>query len=938
MKKFLLSTLLLVTSLAYSSHINGGEITYKCLGGNLYEVKLSYFWDCVGGFNPGTFQTINVDGCGSALTLIANQSTLTPGDGIFAGNLCPTAATNTACKKRIDYIGTITLPSACNSWTFSIGSCCRSSVINNIDIATSDSYFHFATLNNTIIGCNNSPSFNNTQLGNFCINQPASFDLAVTETDGHILSYELVSAYNSSNVVSVYTAGYTGATPIAGITINALTGVMNFTPTLLGEYVVVVQVTEKDNLGNILGTVMRDFTIIVSNCANQISPATQGSIQNNTNGIIKPDGKTLQICAGVPFCFDLVFTDPNVGDSILVSSLNILNNLPGASLSNSYTPGVKNSCKTTICWTPTPLINNTPYYFSLTVKDNACPVLGYKVVNYYIDVTSSAYAGNNQTICGTQSAQINAVGTSTVFSWADLAGNLIPVNTEFSCNPCANPIAKPISTQTYVLTNSGAASGCTNKDTVIIYVAPNFSVTAGSTINSNCLNSPTQFTSNAQPTGTYNYVWLPNNNLNSNQVQNPIATFTLAGNYTYSLSITSSLGCNKIVQTNSVNIITASSPVFSVTPTYSTTNIGGAVKFDINFGGGAPTSCGLALTNCLASNTIQIGTDATTNNSTSYPSVFGNFYKNSRHQILYKASELLAAGVVAGKLSSISFFVSAINGTINYPNFTIKIKCTTETDLSSVTFDNLALEQVYTIASTSITTGWNEFVFQNNYNWDGASNILIDVCNDLTTNYTNNSSSPFTITPFQSVRYYRDDSGLACGTTMGANTSPNRPNIIFGNCSIAVNTNNYTYSWSPITGLDNPNIKNPIATVNGLQTYTVTVTPIGAPSCNASSTSTVDVLVTSLNQISGLGNSISIYPNPHKGLFEINFSNDELFKQNNRIELKILNAIGQTIQTAQLSSQKTTINMSHLNNGIYFIELTDANSNQKIIQKIILQK
>ena len=34
----------------------------------------------------------------------------------------------------------------------------------------------------------------------------------------------------------------------------------------------------------------------------------------------------------------------------------------------------------------------------------------------------------------------------------------------------------------------------------------------------------------------------------------------------------------------------------------------------------------------------------------------------------------------------------------------------------------------------------------------------------------------------------------------------------------------YTYSWSPTTGLSNPNIHNPIATVSSNTTYTVTAT------------------------------------------------------------------------------------------------------------------
>lgn len=150
--------------------------------------------------------------------------------------------------------------------------------------------------------------------------------------------------------------------------------------------------------------------------------------------------------------------------------------------------------------------------------------------------------------------------------------------------------------------------------------------------------------------------------------------------------------------------------------------------------------------------------------------IYGNYWRNTRHQILYTASELIAAGITPGKISSVAWNITAIAGTTTYPDFTIKMKCTNVTDLSSTTFDQAGLTQVYYSPSVNITTGWNTYNFPVAYEWDGVSNILIDVCTSQTPVYTQNSSSPYTITPFVSVRYYYSDPTVACPIVTASST------------------------------------------------------------------------------------------------------------------------------------------------------------------------
>ena len=239
---------------------------------------------------------------------------------------------------------------------------------------------------------------------------------------------------------------------------------------------------------------------------------------------------------------------------------------------------------------------------------------------------------------------------------------------------------------------------------------------------------------------------------------------------------------------------------FTMTPTNTVLCFPEEFTLNMDFGETAPTSCGLSSTgSCSTPNSIQLGFGSSVNSTTSYPAIYGNWYRNTRHQILYKASELIAAGVQAGKLSSISFNISTINGTTSYPDFSIKLKCTSEQDMTSTTFDQTGLIQVYYAPSINITTGWNTYTFANAYEWDGVSNLLIDVCNSQTMpSYTQNSSSPYSITPFASVRWYNSDGTVACPIPTGSSYAPNntyRPNIKFGNCG-ASNPASYTVAVS----------------------------------------------------------------------------------------------------------------------------------------------
>ncbi|HPT04586.1 MAG TPA: BNR-repeat neuraminidase N-terminal domain-containing protein, partial [Bacteroidales bacterium] len=178
----------------------------------------------------------------------------------------------------------------------------------------------------------------------------------------------------------------------------------------------------------------------------------------------------------------------------------------------------------------------------------------------------------------------------------------------------------------------------------------------------------------------------------------------------------------------------------------------------------------------IGQTTVTLGTGTSTNSSSGYPCPYANYYKNCRTQYLVTAAELTALGVTSSNITALAFNVSALNGVSALPNFSIKLKATTATVLTT-TFDNTGLSEVFLTPSLTVTTGWNTHAFTTPFFWDGTSNVLIDICYSLTTSYTNNPSVYYTATTALTSAYYKNDTYVACGTTSAATTSSNRANM-----------------------------------------------------------------------------------------------------------------------------------------------------------------
>ncbi len=75
-------------------------------------------------------------------------------------------------------------------------------------------------------------------------------------------------------------------------------------------------------------------------------------------------------------------------------------------------------------------------------------------------------------------------------------------------------------------------------------------------------------------------------------------------------------------------------------------------------------------------------------------------------------------------------------------------------------------------------------------------------------------------------------------------------------------------------------------------------------------------------------NAVSVYPNPTKGMLHINTENV--------LNFNITNVLGKIVVANKTINENTNLDISNLENGIYFVNLTDGSS--KVTKKIVLSK
>lgn len=828
----------------YASHISGADISVQSLGNGQYLITLNLFRDC-DGITMSNQENIEIINSCTGQSQNVSAPLINPG-GTNISQLCSTDSLNSTCfggslpgMQRYTYEIIVTMDPPCDFFNVNWETCCRNGAIVNIDAPASEDVYVEAILNLATDPVNNTPFFTAQPIPYVCNNQPVSYNYGVVETDGDSLVFSLVTALQTAGNPVGYPPPYSATDPITGITIDPVTGQLNFTPTILGNFVVVVQVDEYDQAtGALLSTVMRDIQFVVITCSNIVPNPAAGQITNlvGSGSVIQTGPYSIELCEGSNFSFSATYDDPDAGDTLGLTT-NLLTVLPGSTMTTNGT----NPTSMDVTWTAPAGSAGNAYNFIVQVNDGACPVTGIQTFVYSVNVIQKTEAGPSAviTVCDGSSADIIATG-GTIFTWYDMSGVQIPVGPQFSCNPCFNPTAQPTVTTSYVVI-SDLSGTCINIDTVTVQVVPDFNWTISADDATPCAQQPVQLNVTPSPAGGYSYNWTPANNLNDATIANPLATIFLPGTVTFNVEIISGQGC---VKNDSITITVANSVAPIIAATFDTACVGDTTNVYMYITNAVPNACGVSQVPCvLTPNTVTIGTGTQTNTPTSTiePAPYFNFYRNAKQQYLYTASELLSMGFSGGKISALGFPVTSLNAsTLAYEQYTIKMGCTQINDLAQLFYAPSNLTTVFNPKTVNPIVGMNVHQFDQYYEWDGTSNLLVEICFDnLAVPYTQNCSSPFTTTPFGSTLLWFSDVVGVCQDTVITGALNLRPNTNFYFCGGAPDPADYTITWSP----SDPNfvITDPFAPIllpGGPTSYTVTVVSNNG---GCADTATVDI-------------------------------------------------------------------------------------------------
>lgn len=340
-----------------ASHIVGGELNYRCLGNDQYEISLTIYRDCfygnpnawfdnpasVGFFdrNNNLVRTVGING--ELRMVLMNNDTLDP---TLTGT-CFVVPPN-VCVHTTTYIDTIFLPFLQGGYQLAYQRCCRNETIQNI-VRPQDTGATFSVniTEEALRSCNMNAKFINWPPIYICVGEPIEFDHSAFDREGDSLVYRLCTPLTGATTDApiprppnrppyapvTFAPGFNlnnvlGGTPL---TIDPSTGFMTGTPSLIGQFVVGVCVDEYRG-DSIISTTRRDFQYNIGQCGMtsaafftsdtlcslQLNLANQSAETDSALWIISKDGNTINTISTYHLAY--TFPEPGVYNITLIAN------------------------------------------------------------------------------------------------------------------------------------------------------------------------------------------------------------------------------------------------------------------------------------------------------------------------------------------------------------------------------------------------------------------------------------------------------------------------------------------------------------------------------------------------------------------------------------------------------------------------------------------
>ncbi len=285
---------------ANTTHIIGGNMTYRHLGGSQYEISLTLRRDCLLGSPEAEFDDPAYIGIYNEAGTIRKQ--------IFGGQLlldfndddtlnniimsdCGFEGTQ-VCVHQTTYKTVVNLPFSNDGYMFAYLRCCRNMTIENIVEPVETGATYFVKISSESMNMDNSsPTFDQWPAVYICGGEPIDFDHSATDIDGDSLVYSLCTPTTGltkeKNQIGVNNTFFPVPLPLAnvqwnnGYGLDNLLGVPDPTNYLAidsetgfitgiprneeGQFLIGICVEEYRN-GELIGMVKRDFQYNVRIC------------------------------------------------------------------------------------------------------------------------------------------------------------------------------------------------------------------------------------------------------------------------------------------------------------------------------------------------------------------------------------------------------------------------------------------------------------------------------------------------------------------------------------------------------------------------------------------------------------------------------------------------------------------------------------------------
>ncbi len=309
-----------------ATHVIGGNVLYRCLGNDQYEITVEFAVDCA----LGDGAALALDSFATVKVFDTNNNWLTDlGDGgewvvevqdvIRLGdpNVACRVLNNPVCVQRQRYVQVVTLPFNPDGYIISFRRCCRNITLLNVTepLDTGATYWVEITPE-AQMECNTSARFKSWPDVYLCANEDLEFDASAIDIDGDSLVYKLcVPTEGGADLNSLSSAEYfppfdevtfeTGfdVNNFLGVgsplSIDPNTGLLTANAQMIGQFLIGICVEEYRD-GVKISETRRDFEYNVRLCTDP--PTADFSVAPNPN------------CQGLELTFENMSTSTQGND------------------------------------------------------------------------------------------------------------------------------------------------------------------------------------------------------------------------------------------------------------------------------------------------------------------------------------------------------------------------------------------------------------------------------------------------------------------------------------------------------------------------------------------------------------------------------------------------------------------------------------------------